>query len=306
MPSVYESEVEWKLRPGIPCKTWFKVLGSLDGQSGPALIGLHGGPGAGHKYLSPLYDLHDQGGIPIVLYDQVGCGRSTHFRDKLGDDSFWTFDLFIKELDNLIDHLKLRRVGFSLFGQSWGGMLAGVFAARRPPGLKKLILASAPASFPLYAEGCRSLLAQLPEDVRKTIEECERQGDFESPKFQEASAVFYSRYFCRMNPMPDDVQAGFANLNEDPTSYLTMSGPSEFTITGSLKDWSIGDNAKNIEVDTLLLNSVFDEAQDLCIEPWFETIPKVKWVTLQNSSHMLHWEEREKAMGCCRRFLLDY
>ncbi|KAI3326844.1 proline-specific peptidase [Xylariaceae sp. AK1471] len=303
MNSTTEGEVGWEVSAGLQCKTWYRVLGNLDGSSGPALIGLYGGPGAGHEYLSPLYDLYNQRGIPIVLYDQVGCGSSTHFRSKLGDTSFWTFDLFIKELDNLVNHLKLRSTGFFLFGQSWGGVLAGSYAARKPAGLKKLILASAPASFPLYAEGCRNLLAQLPENVRKTIEDCERRGDFESHEFEEASAVFYSRFFCRMDPMPDNVQAGFGHLGDDPTAYLTMSGPSEFTITGSLKDWSIGDDGSKIEVDTLLLNSVFDEAQDLCIQPWFDTIPRVKWVTLQNSSHMLHWEEREKAMGLCGEFL---
>ncbi|KAI1173212.1 proline-specific peptidase [Nemania sp. FL0916] len=304
MEPVSEGEIEWFTPGGIPCKTWYRVVGELGPLSRLPIIGVHGGPGAGHEYLSPLYDLYHDGESPIILYDQVGCGRSTHFRDKLGDASFWTFELFFKELDALIEHLDLREIGFHMFGQSWGGTLAGAYAARRPPCLEKLILASAPASFPLYAEGCRTLLAQLPEDVRKTIEDCERRGDFESPEFQQASAVFYSRFFCRINPMPDDVQAGFANLQNDPTSYLTMCGPSEFTITGTLKDWRIGDEAKKIEVDTLLLNAVYDESQDLCIAPWFEGIPRVKWVTLQNSSHMLHWEEREKAMSLCRSFLL--
>ncbi|KAI1358217.1 proline-specific peptidase [Xylaria arbuscula] len=305
MQPARDGEVEWETRDGPACRTWYTVYGNVDAQPGPVLIGLHGGPGAGHEYLSPLYDLNHYG-IPIVLYDQLGCGRSTRFKDRAGDASFWTIDLFIQELDCLIEHLDLRSRGYCLFGQSWGGVLAGSFAARRPQGLKKLILASAPASFPLYAEGCRQLLAQLPDDIRKTIEDCERQGDFGSPQFEKAASVFYSRFFCRLDPMPDDVQAGFAHLQEDPTCYMTMCGPSEFTITGSLKDWSIGDDAKRIEVDTLLLNSLFDEAQDICIEPWFAAIPRVKWVTLQNSSHMLHWEERDKTIALCRRFLLDF
>ncbi|KAI1126433.1 proline-specific peptidase [Nemania abortiva] len=267
MRLVYEGKVEWEARAGTKCRACLDHLG------------LYGGPGAGHEYLSPLYDLHDEGGILIVLYDQVGCGRSTHSRDKLGDESFWTFDLFIGELDNLIDHLKLRRTGFSLFGRSWGGMLARVSAARRSRGLKKLILASAPASFPLYSEGCRNLLVKLPENVRKTIEECERPGGFESSEFQQALAV--------------DIQAGFAHPTEDPTSYLTMySGPLEFTITEFLKGRSIGDDAREIEIDTLLLNSVLDEAQDLCIGKWFTGIPRVKW-------------KRGKAISLCRHFLVN-
>ena len=104
------------------------------------MIALHGGPGAGHEYLSPLTDLVEKYEVPVIFYDQIGCGRSTHLREKLRDDSFWTFDLFIAELDNLVDHLKLRQTGFFLLGQSWGGMLAGMYAARRPEGLKKLVI----------------------------------------------------------------------------------------------------------------------------------------------------------------------
>ncbi|KAI1130604.1 Alpha/Beta hydrolase protein [Nemania abortiva] len=265
---------------GKPCSTWYKVVGKLEV---PPLIALHGGPGAGHEYMETPVDLYEQHGIPIVLYDQVGCGRSTHFREKHGDAGFWTMDLFVAELDNLIDHLRLRDVGFSLLGRSWGGILAGAYACRRPKGLKKLIIAGGPASMPLYMEGCKQLLASfLPT-----------KGDYESEEFTKASAVFYARHFCRLDPFPEAIQIGFQLLKEDPTAYLTMQGPSEFTIVGSFKDWEPYKEAHNIEVPTLLLNGEHDEATDLCIEPWFRAITKVKWVTLSGASHMTHWEQRE-------------
>ncbi|KAF2962726.1 hypothetical protein GQX73_g10847 [Xylaria multiplex] len=308
-----EGEVDF-LAPGAgkPCSTWYKVVGKLDV---PPLIVLHGGPGAGHEYMETLVDLCEQYGIPIVLYDQVGCGRSTHFREKHGDEGFWTMNLFVAELDNLIDHLQLRDVGFSLLGQSWGGILAGAYACRRPKGLMKLIIAGGPASLPLYMKGCQHLLAQLPPDVRRTIEECESKGDYESEDFNKASAVFYARHFCRLDPFPEAVQIGFQHLKEDPTAYLTIpeyymlalmlaaylsrQGPSEFTIIGSFKDWEPYKEAHNIEVPTLLLNGEHDEAMDLSIEPWFQTISKVKWVTLSGASHMTHWEQRERFNELC-------
>ena len=80
-------------------------------------------------------------------------------------------------------------------------------------------------------------------------------------------------------------------------------GPSEFTITGSLKDWEGWPDAKDIEVPTLLLNGRHDEVTELCIEPWFKSIPDVKWVTLENSSHMAHFEERQRYMEICSTFL---
>ncbi|KAI1123881.1 Alpha/Beta hydrolase protein [Nemania abortiva] len=290
---------------GKPSKTWYKIYGNPESHPGPVLVALHGGPGAGHQYLSPLVDIYEKHNIPVVFYDQIGCGRSTHFREKMGDTTFWTFELHIQELDNLVDHLKLRSKGFYLFGQSWGGMLGGAYASLKPKGLKKLILSGAPASIPLLAKGSRELLAALPEPARTIIEECDKRGDHESEEFETASQEFYKRHVCRLDPYPEDVLAAFVNLKDDPTVYMTMQGPSEFVIVGSFKDWEGWKDAHNIEVPTLLLNGRYDEATDQCIQPWFTHIPKVKWVTLENSSHMAHFEERERYMEIMGQFLSD-
>ena len=171
-----------------------------------------------------------------MFYDQIGCGKSTHLRDKIRDESFWTFDLFIAQLDSLIDHLQLRSKGFYLLGQSWGGMLAGMYAARRPEGLKKLIIAGSPASFPLFVEGGKRLRAQLPLDIQEILEEGDRTGQLDTPEYERASGVFYKNYVCRVDPMPQPVQKAFENLKDDPTAYITMQGPSEIVVDGSLKD----------------------------------------------------------------------
>ncbi|KAI0884112.1 Alpha/Beta hydrolase protein [Annulohypoxylon maeteangense] len=302
-----EGEVSFEApNSGRPCKTWYKIVGDLEKSTSLPLVALHGGPGAGHEYLTSFTDLIDQYNVPIVFYDQIGCGHSTHLKDKIKDESFWTFDLFIAELDNLIDHLQLRTKGFYLLGQSWGGMLAGMYAARRPEGLKKLVLCGAPASFPLFVEGGKQLRAQLPEDVRKTLDEGDRTGNFETDEYEQASMVFYKNYVCRVDPMPEPVQQAFANLKEDPTTYLTMQGPSEIVVTGNLRDWDGTEEAKNINVDTLLLNGQYDEVSELCVEPWFRSIPRVKWIVLENSSHMGHWEVRERFMKLVGTFITSY
>lgn len=218
-----EGEVDFRVpAAGKPCKTWYKIIGSLEEPSVPPIIALHGGPGAGHDYLASLSDIYETRKIPIILYDQIGCGRSTHLREKAGDESFWTFDLFIQELDNLVDHLGLRSKGFHLLGQSWGGMLAGSYAARRPLGLRRLVLSGSPASMPLYKQACKYRLAELPADIRQTLEECDRRGDHDSPEFKEASAVFIKRYVCRLDPLPEPIRRTFKNLKDDPTVYSTM------------------------------------------------------------------------------------
>jgi len=87
-------------------------------------------------------------------------------------------------------------------------------------------------------------------------------------------------------------------------TFTDRQGPSEFVILGTLKTWEGYQDAHNIEVETLLLNGKYDEVTDLSVYPWFKAIPKVKWVTLENSSHMGHFEERERYMELCGSFLL--
>ena len=210
---------------GKPCHTWYRVVGDLtsDGSAKTKipLITLHGGPGACHEMLGPLTDLHEQYGIPLVFYDQIGNGRSTHLREKAGDESFWVEDLFIKELDNLVDYLGLRS-GFDLYGQSWGGLLASRYATLQPKGLRKLVIADAPASVELLLKGEEALRAALPKDVLETIERCEREGRTDSEEYDQALQVFRKRHICRIEPLPEELGLGYKHLKEDPTVVKTM------------------------------------------------------------------------------------
>lgn len=46
-------------------------------------------------------------GVPVIMYDQMGCGESTRFRDRVLDAEFWTTELFVEELAHLIEYFKL-------------------------------------------------------------------------------------------------------------------------------------------------------------------------------------------------------
>ena len=205
---------------GKPVSTFYKIIGDVT--EATPLIALHGGPGAGHEYLYPLTDLYKDHKIPIVFYDQIGCASSTHLPEKLGDETFWTFDLFIKELENLIDKLDIRSRGFYVYGSSWGAVLAGAYASRQPLGLKKLIISSGPCDMDLYTKGVQSLLKQLPDKYQQVLAECERKEKYEGPEYEEACLEFAKRFTCRLDPFPKGLQDAFVHLSEDRTTELTM------------------------------------------------------------------------------------
>lgn len=63
------------------------------------------------------------------------------------------------------------------------------------------------------------------------------------------------------------------------------------------------EDAHKIIAPTLLVNGRLDEAQDTVVTPFFREIPRVKWVTFANSSHMVHHEERQRFMEIVGSFL---
>ncbi|KAF3023589.1 hypothetical protein E8E14_011775 [Neopestalotiopsis sp. 37M] len=276
------------------CFTYYKIIGDLSCGKPPVVVA-HGGPGAGHEYLLMFADLWLGYGLPVVFYDQIGCASSTHLPQKAGDESFWQEGLFQDELDNLLDFLELRRdPGFHFLGQSWGGMLGSAFAARQPKGLRRLVLASALASKVLSAQGVRMLRNQMPADMRQALETAEEKEEYESPEYKRALDYYYRTYVCRANPFPpQELLPALKNLGEDTTVYRSMNGPSPLTTLGSLKEWSVISRLPKIQVPTLVYNGEHDTSHDIAQVPFFELIPRVRWITFQDAGHMCHVEGPE-------------
>jgi len=279
-------------------ETWYRVTGEL-GDGATPLVVLHGGPGASHDYLSSLATLAGTGRA-VVHYDQIGCGRSSHFPDR--GTEFYDVQLFLDELDALLAHLGIA-AGYHLLGQSWGGMLAAEHAVLQPAGLRALVISNSPASIELWVAEAMRLRALLPEDVREALDRHEREGTTEDPEYVTATQVVYDRHVCRVVPNPPEVRASLERLTEDPTVYLAMNGPSEFFVVGSLRTWSIVDRLSAIIAPTLLVSGRHDEATPPTVQPFFDAIADVRWEIFEGSSHMPFVEEPDAYRALVAGFL---
>jgi L-proline amide hydrolase len=275
-------------------QTWYRVEGELDGGPAP-LVTLHGGPGAVHDYLLSLEDLA-RDGRAIVFYDQLGNGRSTHLRERMGDGDFWTPELFVRELTNLVRHLGIAE-RHHVLGQSWGGFLAQEYALMQPPGLRSLVLANTAASFPDFLAEANRLRAELPPDVEATLRKHEEEGTTDDAEYLEAAMVFYLRHVCRLPGWPEEITKAFAAIETDPTVYHTMNGPSEFHVVGSIKDWQAKDRLGEIRVPTLVVSGRYDEATPVLQQTLAQGIAGAEQAIFEQSSHMPFWEERERFMA---------
>ena len=279
-------------------ETWDRISGDL-GAGKPPVVILHGGPGVAHNYVDS-YKLLALQGRAVIHYDQIGCGNSTLLPEKGAD--FWTPQLFIDELENLVDHLGIRPA-FHVLGQSWGGMLGAEYGVTRPKGLKSLTIANSPASMKLWVEEANRLRADMPVEIQDALNRHEKAGTTSDPEYQQATMAFYERHVCRVVPFPPEVTETFEQVARNPTVYNVMNGPNEFFVIGTLKTWSIIDRLPAIEVPTLIISGRHDEATPATVQPYKDGIKGSRWEIFEHSSHMPHVEEKEKCMQVVGAFL---
>lgn len=283
-------------------RTWFRVTG--EATSSPEhvpVVVLHGGPGLAHNTCLAMSNLAGDGRI-VVHYDQLGCGKSSHLPDV--DPSFWTIDLFMDELSNLVQALGIER--YHLVGHSWGGMLGVEYALARPRGIASLTICNSPASMELWVQAAEELLQGLPTETREALHQNEAAGTTDSPQYQAATLEVYSKHFCRVVPRPAEVTASLSQMDEDPTVYHAMNGPSEFYVMGSLRDWTVVDRINELMVPTLVIAGRYDEAAPATWAPFVDRVPDVRSHVFPESSHTPHIEEPRAWCAVVGEFLRDH
>jgi proline iminopeptidase len=272
-------------------RLFYKVFGSSEN----ALLCLHGGPGAIHDYLVPLGELAADG-IKVVLYDQLGCGRS----QRPEDTSLYRIDYGVEEVEGVRQALGLGKM--NLFGNSYGGALALQYALKYQRNLKKLIICSGLTSVPETVAEMKRLKTLLPKDVQDTMAKYEAVEDYQNPEYLKAVEVFYRNHVCRIPEWPDEVKRTLDGLSIPV--YSTMNGPNEFTIVGNLKDWDITARLPEIRVPTLVTVGKYDEVTPKVAETIHRGIRSSKLVLFENSSHLAMWEEKDRFLKTLREFIL--
>ncbi|KAL1736864.1 Alpha/Beta hydrolase protein [Schizophyllum commune] len=269
-------------------ETYYKIFGDLSSGKRPLVV-VHGGPSFSHDYLLPISDIASIYGVPVVFYDQVGAGLSTHVRERQGDTAFWTFDFFIDEFFNLLAHLKIE--AYDYLGHSWGGILGQEIILRRhPKGMKNFVLANSLPKKEWWDMSFMQLLqkADIPEQAKQTIV----SQDVTREERWAAVQLFYAQYGCMVQPFPEDFLRGMAGHfgeDADTTTNDAMNAQG-----GELKGWDVRDKLGEIDVPTLVINGARDFAQDWIVAPFVEKISGAKWVRFEHSSHTPFWEERDK------------
>lgn len=142
-----------------------KVMGT-----GEPLVFLHGGPGGEHRFFLPhLQDLSQH--FTLIFYDQRGCGQS----EKAGNEDY-TMDGEVETLEALRQFFQIDQL--NIVGESWGSMLALLYAAKYPEHVNKIFMTAAVgATKDGFFRFEKELLNRLSLDERKWLEEVSPKVD---------------------------------------------------------------------------------------------------------------------------------
>jgi proline iminopeptidase len=270
-------------------RIWYRKTGT---GTGTPVILLHGGPGYNSFYMKSLEALGDD--RPVIRYDQLGAGKS----GPMTDTAQMTIAHFVEELDSLRSALGYGRV--HLLGHSWGTILGVEYYRAHPERVASLTLASAALDIPAWERNTRRLVGTLSDSAQRAIRVREAEQNYQAPDYQRALEEFYGKYVWR-RPVAADLDSTMATANA--MIYTYMQGPSEFTITGTLKAYDVTPLLGSIRVPTLYTVGEFDEADPPTIRRFAARTPGARVEIIPDAAHITTWDNPEAMVRVVREFL---
>jgi proline iminopeptidase len=258
-----------------------------------ACLILHGGPGSDHTYYKPwLTPLSEH--MQLIYVDHRGNGLS-----ERTDPTTYTIEQMADDVEELRKYLGLEKV--NVFGNSFGGMLAQVYAVRYPNSIRKLILCTTTPSSDFWGEA-QEMAAKMatPEQlaVVNDVFEGKVNNDEELNAWWE---IMLPLYF----------------FNKDPKIMAEMGGRTinalevgNYMFEHEIPKYDVREQLKSLEIETLVIGAKHDwvtpYTQSQLIH---ELLPNSELVIFENSGHMPFIEEQvafnEKVIQFVNRVLVS-
>lgn len=281
--------------PFLNFKTYVRIVGKKT-KKAPLLL-LHGGPGSSHNYFEVLDSLAEKSNRQIIMYDQLGCGKSSIPDDQ---PDLYNQNTWVKELINLREQLELEQI--HLLGQSWGGMLAIIYLCDyQPSGIKSVILSSTLSSASLWSKELHNLIKKLPQDEQDAIKKAENSNDFSNSAYLKANKHFMTEHVIDINQtLPECVTRQKIGGS---VAYQTAWGPNEYTPTGNLRNYEYTDKLSKIQKPVLITSGSNDLCTPLVAQTMKKQLRQSTWKLFEGCGHMPFVQQQHKYIDLLNNWL---
>jgi len=257
------------------------------------LICLHGGPGSGCNYLKPFLNLSQE--RQVVIYDQLGCGKSSETSPKK-----WDMKVFVKELDLLAKGLGFEE--FFIFGVSCGATLALEYYLKHPKKVKGIIFQSPFFSSKDWRKDALQLINKMDAKNKEILLKTTRGIDVSESDFLSAKRAYYIRHVIRKPKLYDSRKKTKQNSNGRKI-YEYMWGKAEHHVSGTLINYERVGFLNRVKVPTLLICGEFDEATPQRGKQYSKLIPHAKFEVIKEASHAIFAEKPKILLNLTSAFL---
>lgn len=264
------------------------------GADATPLVCVHGGPGFTGYYLEPLTALASD--LPVVLYDQAGCGRAR----REGGRKSVSIDAFVDELEALREALGVESM--RLLGHSFGGLIIGEYALRFPTRASSLVFSCVSIDIPRWIADGERLLGKLSLLQKMILREGARTGAVHSPEYMAALQAYYKKHVY--GSAEGDPRLERAARESDSKTYEIVWGTNELLVNGLVKDYSLSPRLSEIACPTLFMCGRFDEATPEAHEHFASCVSGSHVAVFEKSAHHPHISETESVLKVLRDFLL--
>lgn len=269
---------------------WYGIMG--EGDNIPLLC-LHGGPGGTSTSYYKLSEIAKE--RPVIMFDQLGTGRSGYHQDT----TLLKPELFVEQVKAIKEELNLNE--FFLVGSSWGSALALEYYKRYPEGIKGIVFNSPYFSTAIWTDDAAKLVADLPDSIQSAIHIAERDSVFDSESYIAANTFFLSKHGKRKESVKHPYDTVPSERNTFIYSY--MWGPSEFTATGTLRNFDNHKSLKSIKVPALFTTGEFDEARPETVMKFTQMVPNAKFVLIPGSGHSTLNDNGPAVLAAIQQFI---
>jgi proline iminopeptidase len=256
---------------------------------GLPLLTLHGGPGWDHTYLrSTFYDVDER--LRVVHLDLAGCGRSTKSPNVARPMEGWADDVA-----EVLATLGLERA--VIFGHSFGGFVAQIFARRHPDRVAGLVLCSTAPTMAFMEEGSRALHHVASPDQLEAQARVFSLSVESDAEFAQTTDVLLPLYF-RQELRPEWRRA----IN----SMTHRWAPFARALEGGLVSFDETHTIREIQLPVLVMAGAHDIIIPYATGPgsFAGLSDRVKMIRFDESGHFPFWEEAARFGEALDRWLL--
>lgn len=275
-------------------RVYVRINGNLENGK-PPVVFIHGGPGGTHAGFVRVLPLADE--RAVILYDQLDTGAS----DRPGDRALWNVPRFTAELEAIRKYLGLAR--WHVVGHSWGGTLALEYGAAHGEHAASITLSSPLISTRSWIADADHWRSQLPAETQRDLTACESPQPPGKDVCNAAEREFYSRHMSRQ-PRRTGLPAYQPPGRGNSEMYLGMWGPSEFTATGTLRDYDGEPLLAQLPGErTLFMTGQWDEARPETITAYSRQVQGAELAIIPGAGHGVLSDRPEEVLALLRLFL---